>query len=243
MKAPNSTVRLTMPDDFDDESLDFVTKRASAFSVSREVSWKSFTAAWNAVAYRFRGADALNQQFALAMKAGDGPPPEERYEQEQALFGFCSACLSAVECLYFGAYCLGSLSGSTEFPITKEGDLIFYPKNVATAFRKAFPEDELTARLHELLRTPEFAQLSDLRNVLTHRGVLPRAIHLSVGNASGQTTGAYVASNPKSLGSDWVFERPINSNLTDSLRQWLGTTTNTLLRSTARFAASHLAAS
>lgn len=68
------------------------------------------------------------------MAVGDGPPLNQRYPQEMALFAFASAALSSLECCAFAAYCLGALVKPDVFPVTVERDLRFYPADVPDAF-------------------------------------------------------------------------------------------------------------
>ena|SRR5437867_894183 len=240
MKRLPGDAGLIVPDDFDVPAFVSVAKVAAAYSQTHAATHRSFAAAWNGLSHRYRAADELNQDFVAAMAAGDGPPMEDRHRQEHALFAFASTALSSLECLCFGAYCLGALGHAAAFSISHERDLRFYPADVERAFAQSFPTAKLTGSLSSLLAASEFKDLTDLRNVLSHRGTLPRSFFLSVGGGPAAKTGAYVPSNPKSLSSDWVFDRAVDKRLTQSLRDWLGVSLADLLPATSDFADSYL---
>jgi hypothetical protein len=238
-ELPNSG-GLLVPDDFNEAAVEQVREIMASYSTSEPGPWKSFAAAWNGLAYRFRSADEYHRDFTTAMESGDAPLAEPRYQQERALFAFYAAALSTVECFSFATYCLGSIAHPTGFPMTKDRDLKFYPSDVAKRFAKELPGERITELLQTLIDAPEFTQLSDLRNVLSHRGTLPRSIHASVGTGAPGKTGAYVASNPKSLSSDWQFDQTVDVSLTLANRTWLSEILHDLLEAESEFVRAHL---
>ena len=237
-ELPNSG-GLLVPDDFNSGAVDEVRRIMGRYSASHAGPWRSFAAAWNALAYRYRAAYEYDQEFNEAMQAGDAPPAEERYRQERTLFAFFSAGLSAIECYCFAGYCVGSIAKPEAFPMTKDRDLRFYPSDVAKLFGSEFPGEHITRSLNELVNGPEFSRLSDWRNVLSHRGMFPRSIHMSLGSPAVKT-GAYVASNPKSLSSNWQFDQTVDADLTLTVRKWLTRTLDDSLDSICIFVRQHL---
>jgi hypothetical protein len=240
MKELPSSGGLLVPNDFNGSAVERVREIMASYSTSDAGPWRSFAAAWNGLSYRFRSADEYHRDFTVAMQAGDAPPSEERYQQERALFSFFSAGLSTLECFCFATYCLGSIARPTAFPMTKDRDLRFYPADVAKTFATEFPRERITNLLQQLVTAPEFAHLADLRNVLSHRGTLPRSVQVSVGTGSSGKTGAYIPSNPKSLSSNWEFDQTVNVNLTFAFRKWLAKTVDDLLESASEFVRTHL---
>jgi hypothetical protein len=230
---------LNVPGELDTDALDAIRSRAALHKAKSEVAVSLFASAWNALGYRVRAAHDLNEEFRAVMALGDAPPAEERYRQEQTLFNFTTAALSTLECLYFGAYCLGHLIDPTVFPITKDSDLKFYPKDVSPRYAKSFASDPLTTSLSSIVASKEFADLSDLRAVLFHHGALSRRIQMSTGGPP-ELSGAFVASNPRTLSSGWAFDRRLEAGVTQDLRDWLLSAVNELLGSLNDFTKQHL---
>ena len=198
MTTRTETTGLELPPELHPRALDAISRHVAEFNGSHPVAGSSFAAAWNGLGYRFRAAHDLNQAFAEAMALGDAPVAEHRYRQEQALFGFASAALSAVACSCFGIYCIGHIANAKVFALSTDRDLRFNPADVQSALSKAFPADALTSTLAGLLRDRSHLELVALRNMLVHRGTLPRSVVMEVGKSS-RSSGAFVPSNPLKL--------------------------------------------
>ena len=229
-----------VPDDFDTDAFVVVLKQTSKYDQSAPVPRRALAAAWNGVMHRFRSTHDWNLAFVEAMGAGDGPPLNERYAQEMALFGFASAAVSTVDCCAFAAYCLGALARPDVFPVTVDRDLNFYPPQVRDSFLKAYPQEAVGSVLADIVKSPDYVRLADLRNVLSHRGTLPRNFRVSVGSGPHKNDGAFIPSNPKSISSNWVVDQRVDVTLTDSLRVWLGRVQAQLMQAIAAFASGHL---
>lgn len=240
MKRLPGDTGLAVPDDFDVDAYVAVAKAAATHAAVNAKGHRAFAAAWNGLSHRYRATHEASSEFVRAMAAGDAPPMEERHRQEHALFVFATTALSSLECFCFGAYCLGFLAGTREFPMSHERDLRIHPTNVRDMFTSAFPMDSLTSTIASVLAANEYAQLTDLRNALSHRGTLPRSIFLSVGGGNAAKAGAFVPSNPKSLSSDWQFDRVVDAELTRPLLGWLGLSLQRLLPAAHAFAVAHV---
>ena len=240
MKALPESGDFMVPDDLDGDAMLVVQKQAAKYSESAPIPWRSFAGAWNGVTHRYRSAHDFDLAFVEAMAAGDGPPLKDRYQQELALFGFASAALSTLECCAFAAYCLGALARPDVFPVTIDRDLRFYPPQVRDTFLKAYPGHLVGDVLADVLGSSEYERLADLRNVLSHRGTLPRSFHVSVGTGPHARDGAFIPSNPKSISSDWLFNQPVDATLTQVLRTWLGLVQARLVQAITAFASVHL---
>jgi len=64
------------------------------------------------------------EEFTTSVKASNSPPPEERYKQEKALFGFFVNAASAIECFFYSAYCMASILNPDTFRVSKSHPLI-----------------------------------------------------------------------------------------------------------------------
>jgi hypothetical protein len=225
-----------VPSDFDSDSFVAIQRLTAKYEQTFPVPRRALAAACNGLLHRFRNSNDWNVAFVEAMTVGNGPPMEERYTQEMALFGFTSAAVSTIECCAFGAYCLGTLARPTSFPANADRDLRCYPPQVRDAFLAEYPTESVGSVLAGILNSPEYVRMADLRNVLTHRGTLPRAFRISLGSATRDGDGAFIPSNPKSINSNWVIDQRLDYQLTSSFRKWLGTATAEMTRALAVFA-------
>jgi hypothetical protein len=157
-----------------------------------------------------------------------------------ALFGFASAAISTLECSAFAAYCVGSLARPDVFPTNADSDLKFYPAQVRDTYLRTYPQEAVGVVLDEILRSATYVKLADLRNVLSHRGTLPRAFRVSVGSARSDGDGAFIPSNPKSISTNWQIDQRLDHSLTDSMRGWLGQVHARLLQAIAGYATRNL---
>jgi hypothetical protein len=156
-----------------------------------------FSSAWIGVAHRLYAVAEYDDDFRKAIATGSAPPPPERYRQERALFGCTASSLSALECFYMGAYAVGSVKGAKSFPLTDRKHLKKYPDEVAKAFERDYSGDQFTFEARSVIGSPDYEQLCELRDVLAHRGVLPRQHIEDVGE------GRFESSNFASSPVDW----------------------------------------
>jgi hypothetical protein len=229
-----------VPDDFDTDAFVAVQKQTAKYDESAPVPRRAFAHAWNGVMHRFRNSHDWNLAFIDAMSAGDGPPLTARYAQEMALFGFTSAGVAAVDCCAFAAYCLGALARPDVFPVASDKDLKFYPPQVRDSFLAAYPQEAVGSVLSDALKSSDYTRITDLRNVLSHRGTLPRNFRVSVGSVARDADGAFIPSNPKSINSNWIINQRLDAHLTDSWRAWLGHAQARLMMAIKEFSAKHL---
>ena len=209
-------------------SVNEVVKKLSG---SNEKNWHVFASAWTALVYRLRAAREHAAAFSASLAVSSGPLPEQRYQQEKDLFVFAASALSAVECFFFATYFIGAFVKPTAFPLAPDDLKYLRPEDVRARFGAAFSGD-LTTAMQGALKAPEYEKLVEDRNVLSHRGVLPRAHSLAAGGPDRPST---IPSNPKDSAPLWRFDRELMPNMLDQNLAWLESTVNELVVETARF--------
>jgi hypothetical protein len=206
---------------------------AKAAADTKKDQWHSFAAAWNAVDFRTRAAEAYSAEFTEALK-GIG-----RYRQDHAIFGFAVSSASAIECFYYAAYSVGNLVNASQFAMAVAKDLKFYPSTVAQKYLAAFPGDVLSNTMDAVLKSTEFMRLSDLRNVLSHRGTPPRMHYASVGAMTSNRADA-IPENLKDLPSNWIYAREVTESLIADLNDWRRIATRDLVSALHGFTGTHI---
>jgi hypothetical protein len=162
---------------------------------------------------------------------------EERYVQEAALFGFYSSAASALECLYFAAYCAASLRRPSLVPISRPGHLSKYAKDVVELFERQFPDDQLVTALSGPVESAWWSSLFDFRNALMHRGSLPRMHFLT--NVPSMDRPSAVPSNPKALSDTWSYDFDLASSTFEQLYSTILATINELMAELQAFLRRH----
>src|SRR5437016_767273 len=137
---------------------DSVNERVAQRSSGNDDIWYGFATAWNAVAYRMRAAIDHETAFAASVAASTAPPPEQRYQQDQDLFGFMVSAVSAIDCFYFAAYRIGAIVQPTAFPPSEPSSLKFESWQVARRFGLAFPVESLTDTMRAKLDGTQYRQ-------------------------------------------------------------------------------------
>ena len=197
-----------MPSEFPIEHYETIHKRIKKFVYKCPKSWKQYSGAWNAVAYRFKACAKHNIIFTdSVIRAGNTPKASERYIQEKELFNFFVTGLSVIESLLYGLYSIVSIVKPDCFPITKQGHLRgINPKKTSENLNCAFPEEEISKKIKMLVESKDFIEWSDIRNILAHRASPGREIHVG-----GEL-------NSKAF---WIQGIQINENATASKFKWL----------------------
>jgi len=179
-------------------------------------AWAVYAGAHNGVAIRLRSANEYSDDFVQLMEHGPSNF-ETVYQEEKALNGCASSALSAVECTFMMSYAVGAVLASAHFPLTLAGHLQKHPPAIAEAFRSWVPSDAFTATLISVAGSPELIALTHLRNVLSHRGKLPRKHRLSTTDAPQPSS---LPSNPRALAQDFLYNLDIAPALTRQHATW-----------------------
>ncbi|MHC4880771.1 MAG: hypothetical protein ACYTGL_30320 [Planctomycetota bacterium] len=182
-----------------------------------KTTWTEYSAAWKAVAYRFRAVADHDEVFIEAVSNGD----PSRYLQERELFSFFVAGLSALEAFAYGLYQLASIVRPNEFPVTNLRSITL--DSTLQRFSATFPAQPVTTKLSGLISDNTFVEWKNCRNVLAHRSHPGRVITASVGNQPPTD-------------DVWKLENvTINSATTSNRRQWLSQTLTGLLDAAKEF--------
>jgi len=103
-------------------------------------------------------------------RAGNAPPPSERYIQESNLFGFFVSGLSTIESLIYGLYAIASIIKVEEFPIATVKDLkSINPEETESKFKNEFKNLSITGFLKRLIDDKNYKEWKDIRNILAYR--------------------------------------------------------------------------
>jgi hypothetical protein len=235
-KGITTNVGIVMPPDFPVKTYNEVLKYINKYNTSKKEEWTLFHMGWNGLRYRYRAMADYDEQFTSSVKKSNSSSHEERYIQENALFGFFVSGVSAIECLFFSIYCMASFINTKSFPVMKANELRFDPENVTTRFNISFPNDALSSCMTNFQANPKWTDLNDFRNVLSHRGVPPRTFY-----AGGERDGmATIPINPKEPSHIWKYDFYINENTTSSYRHWLSKELTNLLNNVETFCKSKL---
>lgn len=216
-----------LPSDFNVSAFDGVHQLSkviadpndSADPAKRNV-WLGYSTAWTGVAVRLRATFDYNEHFVQSISRSTAPPHEERYFQERALYGCLSSALSALECTYMATYCLCSALAPAVFPLSSAKHLNQSPVVVARILRRWASSDPFSEKLESVAVSSEFQELSDFRNTLAHRGVLPRHHRLSNAVVLPST----LPSNPKALAEELMYDHEMGPDTTQRHTLWTSRT-------------------
>ena len=171
---------LPMPPDFPFEPYEAIHRMFHArLKDDEREAWGEFCVGWNALSYRFAAMAEHDEAFAGSARAhGLGPPHPERSRQEDALFGFFGAGISAFETFAYGIWAVFWEAGDDRFALaTEDQQREVSIRTLSKRLTKSSPNDGLSVALVELLAEgSEFDAWAKVRNQLTHRGV-PRRHH------------------------------------------------------------------
>jgi hypothetical protein len=221
--APHTSFEFLLPASFDVAAYSGVRALAPLVAdpnddtnPAKKNAYLGHSAAWTGVAVRLGAASEYNSEFAKSIARSTAPPLEERYRQERALYGCLSSTLSAVECAYIAAYCLSSALAPEQLPLTSAKHLNQRPQKIAMAFDKWVAGDPFAVMLLTVATSEEIQALADFRNMLAHRGVLPR--HHRLSNAIVQPS--TLPSNPKSLAVEFNYNANMSPDTTGVHFNW-----------------------
>jgi len=159
------------------------------------------------VAYRAKAAREYAERLAASLATADMPGDPERYEQDHALFALAVTALSAIECCYFTAFCIGHVVEPATIPLSEPDHLRLYPATIVKRLRRSsFAADALVTAMEGVLSDPVYDQLKLFRDVLAHRGTPPRRAFLST---NGPNIPSAIPANPKDLAEGWDYSLAI----------------------------------
>jgi hypothetical protein len=77
----------------------------------------------------------------------------------------------------------------------------------------------MTTTMDSVLKATQFAVLSDLRNVLSHRGTPPRTKYASIGGVNSDRPDT-IPANLKDLPSQWTYTEEVTPSMITNLNDW-----------------------
>lgn len=180
---------LAAPSDFPSDRYEAVHSLATDRWRTHQL-YEHFSAAWNAVAYRFLGTVDAGAEFQSLLKFhGASPPPLERYLQERALFDFFSSGFSVFESLFYALFAIGALLEPDGFPLaTSKDEQRISPSSTAAAYKKAFMGDAFIDVFDEIFQDLAYKDWREVRNILTHRTAPGRRMYVSIGDDDAPST-------------------------------------------------------
>ncbi len=151
---------------------------------STAASYQQYSGAWNALAYRFHGAVAAGAKFQKSLgDFGSQPAPQQRFQQEEALFNFFSNGFAAFEALFYGLFAIGSFIDPVAFRLeTQKEQQRVSPSYANETFKRAFVSDPILSAFANLFSDPAYRRWRDMRNVLTHRAAPGRRMYVGIGH-------------------------------------------------------------
>lgn len=231
-KSKLTSTGFAMPSDFPLGLHDKIHGLLVNYKDTHPTQWMSFGSGWNGLAHRYRAMDEYHKEFMASItKHGNSPPPEERYGQERALFGFFTNAISTVDCFFYSTYWIGAILKPDEFPSDPIKLKYIYPRYVMERFNNNFTGDDLTNRMIVCVCEPTYSEIKDMRDVLGHRGMLPRRFYKG-GERNGMAT---MPANPKDSSDLWRYDLSIDEKTTATRRQWLSDTLKDLTSVAADF--------
>lgn len=222
--AFSNVIGMQLPEGFSVSSYDRVNNLAQELMNPNDdlMPWKKdlwtvYASSWNALAYRLRAAAEYNETFVREIAEVASATREMHYAQEVALFGCLTSALSAIDSFYTAAYCFGSAFAPLYFPFHHEKQLYQTPTTVVKLYAICFPNDSFHKLLKEVQSSSEYRKLGDYRNVISHRGLLPRKHWL--GNDTPRPPA--IPTNPKALGSKYEYDAPLGARTCGEHLQWV----------------------
>jgi hypothetical protein len=133
---------------------------------------------------------------------------EGNFREDQALVDYLLNACSTVDCLVFAAFSIGAGLDADCFS-TDTSDLRRINRwFVANRYEISWSTERLSALLVEIRDNPGFRLLFDIRDVVTHRGGLPRTLYVG-GEFSGRVTiPSSIKEVPDMWSSDLVIGAP-----------------------------------
>jgi hypothetical protein len=172
---------------------------------------------WNAVGLRYRGMTEYDVEYSKSVQKLASPSHDDLYRQDKAMVGFFTSGLSVLECLFFSIYCIGAMTSKGAITISESKDLRVYPNDIVGEFQKVFIGESILTKMEAVLAEKEYEKLNGFRNVLSHRGYLPRK-YFKGGDNDGKIT---MPSNPKDIPTQWQYDYLVDENTTSVFRKWI----------------------
>jgi len=200
----NTLGDLGLPANFPTLQFDAVSEKMSRHSKNPSSNWFMFAAAWNATGYRLIATHRSSTKFDELLNSSPASI-ELRFLQDDEMFSFFSAALSAIECAFFAAYACVSQIFPADYPINLDKDLRITPERIIEKLKKKLSGTSLGNQMINTHNDTKYTELSNFRNYLSHRGTLPRQQYAAVGPAAVDRPST-VSGNPTQIASKWIYD-------------------------------------
>ena len=219
-----SAVGLEVPSDFPSEPYEAARHLMIPKKDRFSDLWREFTGAWNTLPYRFLSCTRQNDIYIESVRRfGTSPSSPQRFIQEEALFFFFVAGLSAIESLCYGLYFIAAMVDQNSFPTNNKRKII--PEETSRCLRATFPYESITSTLGGLLESSDFTDWNEIRNILAHRISPSRTFRIG-GAQHGRTS--------------WLNEIEIDDTTTGERLEWLTKNLRELLEGIVLFTKTQL---
>jgi hypothetical protein len=214
---------LDLPADFPAEA--HARARAAVGRTTAGEARRQFESAWTACTHRFLSLARHDESFATSLRrTGRHPDPADLHVQEEALFGFVSCGVAAVESLGYALYALAAILLPDRFPIATPTD-----RRNATlgatmrGFSAELADEGITRALFFRLNSHEYGWWKEVRALLAQR--------LSPGRWPEEA-----GPEESVLHGIWMLRgEPVDEGLTTRRRAWLAEALGQLVGETAAF--------
>jgi hypothetical protein len=175
---------------------------------------KLFGMAWHGLGYR---ACTLEEYFNhyMSLPRYGSAGHDGNYREDQALVDYLFNACSGVDCAIFASYAIGAGLNPNNFESQKKNDLRVERKSLIKKFEALWPSELLTDVLKDVRDQSSFQLLYEIRDVVTHRGTLPRTLYMG-GSLNGKVT---IPSNSKDLPDIWSSDLVLGK---ESVADWQG---------------------
>ncbi|WP_156116671.1 hypothetical protein [Massilia sp. 9096] len=194
---------LNLPENFPHLEFDSVNAKMANYAQNPSSNWFMFAAAWNATGYRAIATHKSSARFDELL-ANSAASLELRFLQDHEMFSFFTAALSAIECAFFATYACVSQAFPSDYPIALDKDLRVTPEKIFAKMKAKHGSTAIVNAMKDILSDPQYAELSNFRNYLAHRGILPRKQYAATGPGAVDLP-SDVSGNPTQLASSWIY--------------------------------------
>lgn len=164
-----------LPEDFPMKTLEKAYRDCIDCIGAGESSVKLMGMGFAGTAYRFRTVAENDEILSTSFREnGYGPPAEEYYRQITALYVFFSAGLSCIESFFFAMHALAAHYKPEKFKLGPQDLRNINYSSVKDKFNKYWEGTDLSIAMKDLVQSVEFSEWKDIRNIYSHRVVIPR---------------------------------------------------------------------
>jgi|RhiMetdeSRZDD1v2_1073273.scaffolds.fasta_scaffold473895_2 hypothetical protein len=163
---------LAFPSGYPIDELEAVQRHLASIRMDdseRPPQWAEWSQGITGHVYRLIAAQEHFDKVTPSLSSDTAPAQPERYMQEKWLFAFFYEGLSALECLYYAMYFVGTYADAATFSVEVRRKSI-EPSFVASRYLKAFPDEPLSTTLERICASSDLGDWAEIRNVLSHRG-------------------------------------------------------------------------